>query len=154
MLILTPVSKPKAAKYDSAYALRQSYVLQYRNYILHIPQFFECDGASIPAFVWPLIGTPFEPKFMSAAFAHDWLYYTHNIANDEISREFADRLLYEEMLRSGVHSVKAWLIYKAVRIFGASYWQNQEEDLQYLQDLQEKLKAANVRNINKYGFPK
>lgn len=39
-----------------------------------VPTGFCSDGASIPRLLWRAVGTPFQPAFLRAAFAHDWAY--------------------------------------------------------------------------------
>ena len=71
------------------------------------------DGASGPA--------PDIPNIMRASLVHDALY---QLLREELIaahyRANADRLLQRICLQAGMPSVLAWLIYQAVRLFGAS----------------------------------
>jgi Protein of unknown function (DUF1353) len=58
-----------------------------------------------------------------AALPHD-LFYT----NHEVSREVADKVLYEAAIVCGVPAWRAWLIYIAVRIGGGGSWDSPGPD--------------------------
>ena len=83
---------------------------------------FWSDGASIPRWVRGLIGDRFAELYMIAALIHDILY-----GIQEISREYADKALYDIMRKCGVGRIKAWTIYKAVRMFGWAAWNAKTE---------------------------
>jgi len=76
---------------------------------------FVSDGASVPkAFTW------YAPKFgmwTPAAVVHDWLYHEH-----KWKREDADKCFYDMMLQLHVKPSKAWVMYKAVRMFGGLFY--------------------------------
>lgn len=95
-----------------------------------IPAGYIFDGASIPRIFWALIGSPFEPDFWAAALAHDWLYFTH-----QTSRAVADEVIYQLLKQSGVNTVKAHIIWGAVRAGAFWAWGNSTEDLEELQAL-------------------
>ncbi len=71
------------------------------------------DGASIPQFLWSLIGGPFEGLYRSASVVHDHYCETRTRASDDVHNMF-----WEAMLASGVNKNRAWLMYKAVEQFG------------------------------------
>ncbi len=73
-----------------------------------VPEGFITDGASIPKFLWEEIGSPYQPKFITAAIVHDW-FCENDWEVDEMSEVF-----YELLLDSDVGSVKAALMYKSV----------------------------------------
>lgn len=39
-----------------------------------VPNGFISDGASIPKFLWSIVGSPWSGKYTQAAVLHDWLY--------------------------------------------------------------------------------
>jgi hypothetical protein len=79
---------------------------------IRVPVGFETDFASIPRLLW-IIEPPLGDSG-KAAVLHDWLYET-----GERSREAADAIFREAMGVLGVHPVKVWLMWAAVRLFGS-----------------------------------
>lgn len=151
-LIVKPVLKPHDSKLDVAYELFEEFELSFNGRTLYVPKFFEFDGATIPSAAWQIIGTPFDPQFMTAAVAHDWLYYTHCFSDGPVDREVCDQLLHDVLRQSGVNKTRAWLIYEAVRDFGKSHWDNRDDDRKYLNALRDRLLTAGI-DIGKYRFP-
>lgn len=76
----------------------------------------EFDGASIPTFAWPLIGSPFTGKYRKAAVIHDTLCYV----KDRPYREA--HWVFRECLRAlGVGRFRSRLMYLAL-LLGGSKW--------------------------------
>lgn len=76
----------------------------------------EFDGASIPVWAWPLIGSPFTGKYRKAAVIHDTLCYFR----DRPAR--ACHEIFREMLRAlGVGRFRAAVMYRAL-LLGGSKW--------------------------------
>lgn len=97
-------------------------------YTFIVPDGFETDFASVPRIFWTLL-PPTTGYHAIAAILHDWLYYA-NIT----TRKEADRLFYKAMLELGVPKCKAYVIYKAVDLFGFKGWnryRRQGYNLQY-----------------------
>jgi len=86
-----------------------------------IPLNFCTDFASVPRPFWGVVD-PLDYDIRLIAPAHDRLYETH-----EQSRAFADRLLYFGMLASGASMARAWAVWSAVRIGGASAYDSGPE---------------------------
>lgn len=76
----------------------------------------EFDGASIPVWAWPLIGSPFTGKFRKAAVIHDTLCYAQDRPHPQ-----AHRVMYEAMRALGVGRFRASVMYRALLI-GGSKW--------------------------------
>jgi hypothetical protein len=134
-LLLLPVARPDKNKLDDAYELAADLARKYSGAVIRVPKFFQYDGASIPPAAWQAIGTPFQPRFMGAALFHDWIYHTH-----QVDRGDANRLFYLLLVENGVNKIKASLMLAAVEGFGAWYWDNDEDDSDYLKRL-----AARIR---------
>ena len=79
-----------------------------------VPTGFVTDGASIPRFFWSFIGSPFTGKYVEVAILHDYLYS----GVEDISFKEANKIFYKGMLKAGVNPIKAYLMYKAVCLFG------------------------------------
>lgn len=74
------------------------------------------DGASIPKFLWHIIGSPFVGKYRRATVIHD--YYCQ--IKDRSSKE-THVVLYQAMICDGVNKLKANLMYYGVKIFGPDW---------------------------------
>jgi hypothetical protein len=80
------------------------------------------DGASIPRFFYRVIDPPFASPYLSAAIIHDKICddARHLAENDyksaKILRKEGDCLFREMLLFLGCPRVKAWAMYRAVRI--------------------------------------
>lgn len=80
-----------------------------------IPAGFRTDFASIPRIfnnIFPKTG-----RYGKPAVNHDHRYFT-----GDISRREADIEFYRAMLSQEVKKWKAWLFYKAVRMFAGGIW--------------------------------
>ena len=78
-----------------------------------VPKDIELDGASIPRFLWSLIGGPFEGRYRDASIVHD-----HYCVVRTRSWQDTHRVFYDAMLSSGETSTKAKVMYYAVYRFG------------------------------------
>ena len=92
------------------------------DYVIHrdfvLPSGFSWNGASVPRaaqFIMPRWG-----ENSLAFLVHDFLY--SKVAPHDITRAQADQILYEDLLSLGVGRARAYLVYKTVRVFGASYF--------------------------------
>ncbi len=112
-IILKPVGDLYEAVQDAKYTYKK------REFI--VPAGFQFDGASIPRIFWRVMDTPFHPRYMPAALPHDRLYETH-----EFDKAWADELFYKLLLAHGVPEMKARLMWRAVRLFGASHWDDRK----------------------------
>ena len=79
---------------------------------LTIRQGYASDGPS-----WPAWDTD---TFMRGAFVHDALYQAIRMGwLPEEAREYADKLLRQICLADGMNPLRAWWVYKGLRIGGA-----------------------------------
>ena len=84
---------------------------------VHIQEGFEFNGASIPAPLWPIIGSPFDPRFMAPAMVHDWIYET-----GEMPRKDGDKLFRKLLIHNNTDEDLAQTMYYGVRIGGAPFY--------------------------------
>ena len=77
-----------------------------------VPKHFHFNFASTPRFMWFWF-PPATGLYRKATALHDYMYST-----GIVSREYADIIFYYFMLFSKVNSIKAKLMYYAVRLFG------------------------------------
>ena len=101
------------------YVLTMEYRVTINGETVVIPRGFLFDGASVPRAVWSIIGDPFSPEFMIPAIAHDWLYWSR-----QWHQEKADKALFDLLKASGVGSLRAGSMYRAVRLFGSSRYKD------------------------------
>ena len=71
------------------------------------------DGASIPRYLWSVMGGPFEGKYRNASVLHDVAYEKHNRPWWD-----CDRMFYNAMRCSGVSASEAKTMYYALYKFG------------------------------------
>lgn len=83
-----------------------------------VPAFYLTDLASIPRPVWRLVPRD-HPTARRPATLHDYLY-THQ--TNRFSKAQADRLFYQALREEGMNRVLAWLMWKAVGLFGRGDW--------------------------------
>lgn len=89
------------------------------NFQYTIPTGFMTDLASIPRFLWPII-SPAYSKLIRPAIIHDWNY--SSTKQHFFNRKQCDLIFYQMLIQEGLNKPTALLIYKAVRIFGASHF--------------------------------
>lgn len=77
-----------------------------------VPGGVKVNGASIPRYLWSIVGGPWEGNYRNASVIHDYFYDQHEYASDEIHWVF-----YDAMRKSDVGIVKAKLMYWAVLRF-------------------------------------
>lgn len=81
--------------------------------VWQVPEGTIIDGASIPRFLWPFIGSPYVGHYRNASVVHD--YYC-----EYRTRPSADVhwMFYDACLTSGVSQFKAYPMYIAVIVYG------------------------------------
>ena len=79
-----------------------------------VPKGFETDLASTPRVTWSVF--PKSGIYTEAAVIHDHLYRCQSRWN----RHVCDGIFKEALLRCGVGSIRAYLMYRAVRLGGSS----------------------------------
>ena len=84
---------------------------------VRIPAGFRTDGASIPRYLWSVVGQPMRAAFARAAIVHDFYYRTQTI-----QRSTADAIFRDMLLEDGVSKARAQVMYRAVQWFGWIPW--------------------------------
>lgn len=81
------------------------------------------DGASIPRVLWRIVGHPWQGRAEPAAWVHDILYQSR-----AVPRHVAD-VAFRRLLRAnGIGPVKAWAMYRGVRLGGWRAYRNGTEE--------------------------
>ena len=78
-----------------------------------IPKHFKTDLASIPRFLWPVFAPQYS-GFVSPAILHDYFYRCRS----NVTRRFADEVLYSALISENVSAFTAYKFFLAVRLFG------------------------------------
>ena len=85
--------------------------------VVHVMPGFRTDGASIPRWLWPVFGSPYDPDIMAAAIGHDAMY-----RGRIVPRADADAAFRRMMKANGVARWKRRRIWLGVRLFGWITW--------------------------------
>ena len=99
--------------------LREELRIVWNGKVLTVPANFECDGASVPRFLWGSVSPQIHPCTLRGAVAHDYLY-RHQPPG--WSRKEADQLFYDLIREDGLSWFRAKKAYWGVRIFGGESW--------------------------------
>jgi len=141
----------------------EDYRVESNGLAITIPAGCQTDGASIPECLQWLVGGPFENAYRAAALVYDWLYYTHRALHQSkvitIDRLNADDCFFDLLEQNRVGWIRRHTIYRAVRMCGGDYWENNNNDKVYLAGLAAQitergqnpadygLQVDNIRNI-------
>jgi len=139
-----PKLRPVPAK--GMFRLVDDYTIRSKGFEVCVPALFRFDGASIPPFGWRATYTPFHPRVLAPACVHDWLYCNH-----QTTREDADSIFYDLLLRNGADKEKARIMWKAVSAAGGPHWAHSKRDVYELTRLYRMIKWH--ANFHEYRFP-
>ncbi len=89
------------------------------------------NGASIPWWLWTLVGSPFVGWYRYASVIHD-----HYCEEKSETWQQTHWVFYDACLAAGVPKIKASLMYAAVYVFGAT-WLSPDEDMDGLEGLRQ-----------------
>jgi hypothetical protein len=90
--------------------------------VITAPAGFRTDGFSIPRPLWTIMGDPWN-RFAAAAIIHDYLYDTQGLRG-AFDRKTSDKVFKWLLLALGMNELRARLMYRGVRLGGASGWRN------------------------------
>ena len=93
---------------------------EFRDKTVVVPVGFQCDGASVPRFLWSTVSPQVDPRTLRGAVVHDYLY--RNLVPGWTRKE-ADELFYELIRAVGLSWWKSQKAYWGVRLFGSGAWQ-------------------------------
>jgi len=80
------------------------------------------DGATIPKWAWSIFGSPYCGKYRRAAALHDTAYM-YQLRG----RKLADEMLSEAACEDGCKNSTCWILERAVRNFGQTYWDDMDQ---------------------------
>ncbi|MEE8435397.1 MAG: DUF1353 domain-containing protein [bacterium] len=113
---------------------RVSFQLAGQPRAITVPKGMLTDLTSVPRIARSIVGK--VGRHLEAAIVHDFLYIAWQLVDDRKAlredRLFADDLMYEAMKVAGVGWFKRSLIYRAVRDFGRSTYEDRNPDSYYV----------------------
>ncbi len=112
----------QADEMGNVYTLEKAVRIFWRRREVYVPQGFESDGASVPRFFWRLVFPNSDTKALRAAFAHDYIYRKHP---KNWTREEADKMFCDLLIRDGIPKWRSKLAYWGLRLFGWYAWKKQ-----------------------------
>ena len=107
---------------DKYWEVMEDYYYKTSRGVIRVPKGFRTDYASVPRIFRNIINS--YGKHGRAAVVHDWLYSSQ--CKIDVTREEADKIFLEIMKECGVGSIKRNLMYRMVRMFGASHFRKGE----------------------------
>ena len=90
---------------------------EYAGFIFSIGPGDKCDASSVPRIAWRLVGAPTTGANLLAGVFHDTLY-----KKQTFDRETCDLIFHELLLELGKPKWQAWIMWKAVEVFGSSHY--------------------------------
>ena len=99
--------------YDYHYLTCKKFKFSVNGRKFEIPANFETDLASIPKVAWPVMA-PAHSSLIAPAIVHDWLYRK----TCDFTRHETDLIFYYMLKNDGVSTIRASIMYYAVRLFG------------------------------------
>jgi Protein of unknown function (DUF1353) len=112
-LILMP--DPNSGLYMTNRSFKYDIGFKGSGHTIKVPKGFKTDLATIPRWAWSIL-PPHDPKYAAAAVLHDYLYTIRSENGDLYERRVADAIFYEAMLALGAGKLKAFIMYKSVRL--------------------------------------
>lgn len=110
-----------------------------------IPENFETDLASIPRIVWPII-SPAHSSLIRPAIVHDWFYRK----TCDFTRYETDLIFYHMLKNDGVSTIRASIMYYAVRWFGWNYY-NEDYCEDEFKGLDKKTRETRIASLYRYS---
>ncbi|MGB5475126.1 MAG: DUF1353 domain-containing protein [Gammaproteobacteria bacterium] len=83
------------------------------------------DGASIPRFLWTLVGSPYTRDYRRASIVHD--IAVRGLGNTH-ERKLVDKMFYHACRDGGCSVFESWMLYLGVRI---GSWLSEEDKVNY-----------------------
>ncbi len=109
-----------------------------------IPKYFETDLASIPKIAWPIMA-PSHSSLIRPAIVHDWFYRK----TCDFTRFQTDLIFYHMLKNEGVSTLRASLMYYAVRFFGWNYYNEGYCEPEF-KGLDKKVRGFQIESILRY----
>jgi hypothetical protein len=118
------------------------FFVNYRDF--EIPANFETDLASIPKVVWPIMA-PAHSSLIRAAIVHDWFYRK----TCDFTRYETDLIFYHMLKNDGVSTIRASIMYYAVRWFGWNYY-NEDYCAKEFEGMDQEMRVMRLASLYRY----
>lgn len=97
------------------------YSFRFQDKLVEIPVGYKFDMASIPRMLWPFVGK--HELGVTPTLIHDYLYeHKGCLIACDYTRKEADERFFQEMKAIGISRIVRNIAYRAVRLFGWTYW--------------------------------
>jgi hypothetical protein len=110
-----------------------------------IPANFETDLASIPKIAWPIMA-PAHSSLIRAAIVHDWFYRK----TCDFTRYETDLIFYHMLKNDGVSTIRASIMYYAVRVFGWNFYK-ERNCAKKLEGMDKKMRKMRLASLYRYS---
>ncbi|HWL54266.1 MAG TPA: DUF1353 domain-containing protein [Chthoniobacteraceae bacterium] len=143
------MNQPLNIPIKDGYRLECDYIYRWvdegRIYRIVVPAGFICDGASVPRFLWTLIGATPDGLNRAAALVHDFIYRNSGVLPNGSfweeapggrlialidmpwTRVQADKLFARILREAGVPRLRRRLMYRGVRLGGWMSWHKRKK---------------------------
>lgn len=111
---------------NGTFLLTEPLIYEHPKYRITVYPGFDFDGASKPVASYSIFGCPIGGEDSRAACIHDALY-----ASKIFDRYTCDRIFFRAMLEDSVDLAKARLMYRTVRAFGESHYDDSPDISKY-----------------------
>ena len=111
---------------DQVYMLLEDLVYDGSKFKITVKKGFDFDAISIPKIFWTLVDSPFTGRAVRSATVHDALYASQILPKSE-----CDKIFLEAMKDDGVSYIKRNAMYMAVKVGGASAYEDTEDIEKY-----------------------
>ena len=99
------------------YEICEDLLIEINHHPIIVPLDFKTDLASIPRTFWSIY-SPAKTEYILPAIVHDYLY----TCEQTYSREQADNIFYNLLVKNNVPYFRAYLFYCGTRLFGEKYY--------------------------------
>lgn len=110
-----------------------------------IPANFETDLASIPRIAWPILA-PSHSSLIKPAVVHDWFYRK----TCDFTRHETDLIFYHMLKNNGISTLKASMMYYAVRLFGWNYYNEDYCDDKF-KGLDKEMRGIEIASLHRHS---
>ena len=113
------IEKHQETEKGDIFTVSKGFYLYYKDNRLWIPKGFQCDGASIPKFLWGIVFPAADLDALIASIFHD---YAYRFNKKNWSKFFVDWAFFRLLLKNKINFFSALKAYIGVTIFGWPTW--------------------------------
>ena len=94
---------------------------------IYVPAWFQCDGVSVPRFLWISVSPRIHPPTLRAGICHDYIYRNQP---ENWTRADADKMFYDFCREDGFGWYRAQKAYIGLCAFGWAAWNKAKKELE------------------------